>query len=95
LVSIIKDWMKNGLHLIELTEFANYLYQKGMIKLPKMTKRFPNGKTMTTQSTFSEGENDGVRFHRLTPRWDYEFGNSNEWHQNELVNFDFDVDLLP
>jgi hypothetical protein len=79
--------------VIELTEFANYLYQKGMIKLPKMTKRFPNGKTMTSQSTFSEGESDGFRFHRLTPYWDNQFGNNNDYLQDEFVNYDFDIDL--
>ena len=45
--------------------FANYLYSKGIIKLPEMSKRFPNGKTIKCFAEFK----DGVKIKNMFPVW--------------------------
>jgi len=49
----------------ELEGFANYLYSKGIIKLPEMTKKFPNGKSVKTYSVFEN--NDLIK--NMFPVW--------------------------
>ena len=49
-----EEWL-SPIH--ELEEFANYLYSKGMIKLPEMSKRFPNGKVIKSFAEFKDEDN--------------------------------------
>ena len=57
-----EEWL-SPIH--ELEGFANYLYSKGMIKLPEMSKRFPNGKTIKCFAEFK----DGVKIKNMFPVW--------------------------
>ena len=49
-----EEWL-SPIH--ELEGFANYLYSKGMIKLPEMSKRFPNGKVIKSFAEFKDEDN--------------------------------------
>jgi hypothetical protein len=57
-----EEWL-SPIH--ELEGFANYLYTKGMIKLPEMSKRFPNGKTIKCFAEFKD--EDKIR--NMYPVW--------------------------
>lgn len=57
-----EEWL-SPIH--ELEWFANYLYSKGMIKLPEMSKRFPNGKTVESFAEFKD--EDKIR--NMYPVW--------------------------
>jgi len=57
-----EEWL-SPIH--ELEGFANYLYSKGMIKLPEMSKRFPNGKTIKSFAEFKD--EDKIR--NMYPVW--------------------------
>jgi hypothetical protein len=57
----------------ELNEFANYLYSKGMIKLPTMTKMFSNGKSKYSVAKFDDKD----KILHLVPTWDDEDGIDN------------------
>lgn len=57
-----EEWL-SPIH--ELEWFANYLYSKGMIKLPEMSKRFPNGKTVKSFAEFKD--EDKIR--NMYPVW--------------------------
>jgi hypothetical protein len=57
-----EEWL-SPIH--ELEGFANYLYTKGMIKLPEMSKRFPNGKTVKSFAEFKD--EDKIR--NMYPVW--------------------------
>jgi hypothetical protein len=57
-----EEWL-SPIH--ELEGFANYLYSKGMIKLPEMSKRFPNGKTTKCFAEFKD--EDKIR--NMYPVW--------------------------
>ena len=57
-----EEWL-SPIH--ELEGFANYLYSKGMIKLPEMSKRFPNGKTVKSFAEFKD--EDKIR--NMYPVW--------------------------
>lgn len=57
----------------ELNDFANYLYSKGMIKLPKMVKKYRNGKTI---STFAYFKDEDEKTFNLVPIWDVETDNN-------------------
>jgi hypothetical protein len=57
-----EEWL-SPIH--ELEGFANYLYSKGMIKLPEMSKRFPNGKTIKCFAEFKD--EDKIR--NMYPVW--------------------------
>ena len=57
-----EEWL-SPIH--ELEGFANYLYSKGMIKLPEMSKRFPNGKTIKCFAEFKDEE----KIRNMYPVW--------------------------
>lgn len=59
----------------ELDAYVNYLYRMGYIKLPKMTKKFRNGKIQTTQAVFKKM---GDMIH-MTPTWDNDIDLKNEY----------------
>jgi hypothetical protein len=67
-----EEWL-SPIH--ELEGFANYLYSKNMIKLPEMSKRFPNGKTI---KCFAEFKEDG-KIKNMFPVW----SNDNSLLENE------------
>jgi hypothetical protein len=73
----------------ELNEFANYLYSKEIIKLPKMTKTYRNGKTIVTTAKF---DNDDKILH-LVPVWDNE-EQDNNYLLDHIAGYDF-YDELP
>lgn len=43
--------------VMKLDDFANYLYQKDMIKLPSMVKKFPKGLELRLDAVFKKKEN--------------------------------------
>ena len=57
-----EEWL-SPIH--ELEGFANYLYSKDMIKLPEMSKRFPNGKIIKCFAEFKD--EDKIR--NMYPVW--------------------------
>lgn len=59
---LTEEWLSP---INELEGFANYLYSKGMIKLPEMSKRFPNGKTIKCFAEFKD--EDKIR--NMYPVW--------------------------
>ena len=73
----------------ELTNFANYLYQKEFIKLPRMTKKYMNGKVNVLQSSFFEVETEKGVVHRMTPGW-----SGQNTLQENLVDYHFFDELL-
>jgi hypothetical protein len=58
-----QEWI-SPIHELEL--FGKFLYEKGMIKLPEMTKRFPNGKLIKQTAVFKNQDN----VYNLYPVWD-------------------------
>jgi hypothetical protein len=76
-----EDWLSP---INELEGFANYLYSKGMIKLPEMTKRFPNGKVIKQTAVF-ENKPD-IKY--MLPTWD------NHEPKNYLLDYIADYDLF-
>ena len=77
-----EEWL-SPIH--ELEEFANYLYSKGMIKLPEMSKRFPNGKTIKCFAEFKDEE----KIRNMYPVW----SDNNSLLENEQNYYLFE-DLL-
>ena len=73
----------------ELTNFANYLYQKEFIKLPRMTKKYMNVKVNVLQSSFFEVETEKGVVHRMTPGW-----SGQNTLQENLVDYHFFDELL-
>jgi hypothetical protein len=67
-----EEWL-SPIH--ELEGFANYLYSKNMIKLPEMSKRFPNGKTIKCFAEFKEDN----KIKNMFPVW----SNDNSLLENE------------
>jgi hypothetical protein len=57
-----EEWL-SPIH--ELEGFAKYLYSKGMIKLPEMSKRFPNGKTIKCFAEFKDED----KIKNMYPVW--------------------------
>jgi hypothetical protein len=58
-----EEWL---LPIHELGGFADYLYSKGMIKLPEMTKRFSNGKESKEVAIFKNDD----KIHNMYPVWE-------------------------
>ena len=73
----------------ELNEFANYLYSKGIIKLPTMNKMYRNGKSKYSVAKFDDED----KILHLVPVWD-----DDEQTNNYLLDFIPDyylIDELP
>jgi len=74
----------------ELSDFANYLYSKDMIKLPIMTKHCRNGKSITKVAKFEDFD----KVKQLIPIWENEDENSNNYLLDHIAGYDF-YDELP
>jgi hypothetical protein len=72
--------------ITELEGFANYLYSKGIIKLPEMTKKFPNGKSVKKISIFKDKED--IKY--MTPIWNDD--NEGNYLLDYIQNYDFNYE---
>ena len=78
----------------------NLMYKVGTLKLPKMTKKYRNGRTIVQESTFKSLEHNGTKVIAMTPRWDVSTPELQNW-QNDILyhqnyqHLDFVEDLLP
>jgi hypothetical protein len=78
----------------------NLLYKLGTLKLPRMVKKYRNGKTVEQEATFKSLEHEGTKVIAMTPHWDVSTPELQNW-QNDLLGFDFDpvqhnwIDDLP
>ena len=98
----------NGMSPVDFSEAArvqlaniNLMYKLGTLKLPKMVKKYRNGKVVEQQSVFNEANLVGERGRlvRMTPSWDNdtpELDTYGELVPVNPVNYDFDFfDDLP
>jgi hypothetical protein len=78
----------------------NLLYKLGTLKLPRMVKKYRNGKTVEQEATFKSLEHDGTKVIAMTPHWNYPTPELQNW-QNDILyhqdyqHLDFVEDLLP
>jgi hypothetical protein len=80
----------------------NLLYKLGTLKLPKMLKKYRNGKNIELESTFRSLEHEGTKVIAMTPQWDTYTPELQTW-QNDILdqdmvpvlNFDNWIDELP
>lgn len=84
--SLSPEWL---VPINELNEFANYLYSKEIIKLPKMTKTYRNGKTIVTTAKFDDDD----KILHLVPVWDND-EQDNNYLLDHIAGYDF-YDELP
>ena len=80
----------------------NLLYKLGTLKLPKMVKKYRNGKVVEQVSTFKSSEHLGTRIVALMPRWENETEEFSTWQHQildeqylQLEGNNFFEDLLP
>ena len=80
----------------------NLLYKLGTLKLPKMVKKYRNGKVVEQVSTFKSSEHLGTRIVALTPIWENETEEFSTWQHQildeqylQLEGNNFFEDLLP
>ena len=66
----------------------NLMYKVGTLKLPKMTKKYRNGKTIVQESTFKSLEHERTIVSARTPRWNTETPELQNW-QNDILNLDY------
>jgi hypothetical protein len=64
----------------------NLMYKIGTLKLPKLIKKYRNGKVIEQQSTFRSLENEGIKVIAMTPQWDTYTPELSYW-QNEILDF--------
>jgi hypothetical protein len=97
----------NGMSPFEFSEVArvqlaniNLMYKLGTLKLPKMVKKYRNGKVIEQQSVFNSVDatvgGEKGRMIRMTPSWDNEtpeLSTYGELIPVNPVNFDFFDDL--
>lgn len=62
----------------------NLLYKLGTLKLPKMVKKYRNGKVVEQVSTFKSSEHLGTRIVALMPRWENETEEFSTWQHQIL-----------
>ena len=67
----------------------NLMYKLGTLKLPKLVKKYRNGRTVEQEATFKSLEHEGTRVIAMTPHWDVSTPELQNW-QNDLLGFDFD-----
>jgi len=67
----------------------NLMYKLGTLKLPKLIKKYRNGRTVEQEATFKSLEHEGTRVIAMTPHWDVSTPELQTW-QNDLLGFDFD-----
>ena len=71
----------------------NLEYKLGSLKLPKLTKRYRNGKVTEQFSTFEVADLDnGPRVILMTPRWNYDTQELSYW-QHEILDMQVPVPL--
>ncbi len=69
-----------GAGLIKNTANINLEYKLGTLKLPKLIKRYRNGKVTEQFSTFEIADlDDGPRVFLMTPRWDNDTPELDAW----------------
>jgi hypothetical protein len=79
----------------------NLVYKIGTLKLPKMVKKFRNGRTIEQNSTFEmESSVTGTKIIPMTPRWDTHTDEFNHWDYepvpiNHFDDFENLLDELP
>ena len=78
----------------------NLMYKIGTLKLPKLIKKYRNGRTIEQESTFRSLENEGTRVIAMTPHWDTYTPELQNWQNDILYHqdyqyLDFVEDLLP
>jgi hypothetical protein len=64
----------------------NLMYKIGTLKLPKLIKKYRNGKVIEQQATFRSLENEGIKVIAMTPQWDTYTPELSYW-QNEILDF--------
>jgi hypothetical protein len=83
----------------ELLVKANFLYQMEVLKLPKMTKKYPNGRVIERQATFKYGDDViGLNIHQMTPVWNKSLAENNYNYDllpEPVERYEFFDDLLP
>jgi hypothetical protein len=78
----------------------NLMYKLGTLKLPKLIKKYRNGRTIEQESTFRSLEHEGTRVIAMTPHWDTYTPELQNWQNDILYHqdyqyLDFVEDLLP
>lgn len=68
----------------------NLLYKLGTLKLPKICKKFPNGKMIERQATFKRTEDFRTTMISMGPVWEDNDNGLSEW-QNELLDYQIPV----
>jgi hypothetical protein len=76
------------------------MYKLGTLKLPKLIKKYRNGRTIEQESTFRSLEHEGTRVIAMTPYWDTYTPELQNWQNDILYHqdyqyLDFVEDLLP
>ena len=66
----------------------NLMYKLGTLKLPKLVKKYRNGRTVEQEATFKSLEHEGTRVIAMTPHWDVSTPELQNW-QNDLLGLDF------
>jgi len=66
----------------------NLMYKLGTLKLPKLVKKYRNGRTVEQEATFKSLEHEGTRVIAMTPHWDVSTPELQNW-QNDLLELDF------
>jgi len=72
----------------------NLMYKLGTLKLPKMVKKYRNGKTIKQKSTFRSLEHEGTKVVAMTPSWDTYTPELSNW-QNEILDYDLMTPIRP
>jgi len=62
------------------------MYKLGTLKLPKLVKKYRNGRTVEQEATFKSLEHEGTRVIAMTPHWDVSTPEPQTW-QNEILDF--------
>jgi hypothetical protein len=78
----------------------NLMYKLGTLKLPKLIKKYRNGRTIEQESTFRSLEHEGTRAIAMTPHWDTYTPELQNWqndilYHQDYLHLDFVEDLLP
>ena len=78
----------------------NLMYKLGTLKLPKLIKKYRNGRTIEQESTFRSLEHEGTRVIAMTPHWDTYTPELQNWqndilYHQDYLHLDFVEDLLP
>jgi hypothetical protein len=81
-----QEWT-SPIHDLEL--FGKFLYDKGMIKLPTMVKKYPNGKSSKEVAIFKNEDN----IHNMYPVWENQ-NTVSDYLLGELDNYNLFDELF-